>query len=243
MKNLRKKRGGRKMLKEIIESVSIKVVLEIIFKTFLCVVLVGAIGYNREKKGMVVGIRTHVLVGMVGLLIQITSLEYYRINGGNNDVFRLAGQYISGIGFLGAGTILKDKRSVKGLTTAASICLAACIGLAVGSGVYLGAVIITVVSYIFLTDIFRLKKIMSIKRNSYVFIEVELTGDTAVSMEKVRNGLKIAGVCIVSIETRKVSIDKAKIILKLNVDDEVDINDILSEITYIDEVSKVEFIG
>ena len=231
------------MLKEIIESVSIKVVLEIIFKTFICVVLVGAIGYNREKKGMVVGIRTHVLVGMVGLLIQITSLEYYRINGGNNDVFRLAGQYISGIGFLGAGTILKDKRSVKGLTTAASICLAACIGLAVGSGVYLGAVIITVVSYIFLTDIFRLKKIMSIKRNSYVFIEVELTGDTAVSMEKVRNGLKIAGVCIVSIETRKVSIDKAKIILKLNVDDEVDINDILSEITYIDEVSKVEFIG
>ena len=219
------------MLKEIIESVSIKVVLEIIFKTFLCVVLVGAIGYNREKKGM------------VGLLIQITSLEYYRINGGNNDVFRLAGQYISGIGFLGAGTILKDKRSVKGLTTAASICLAACIGLAVGSGVYLGAVIITVVSYIFLTDIFRLKKIMSIKRNSYVFIEVELTGDTAVSMEKVRDGLKIAGVCIVSIETRKVSIDKAKIILKLNVDDEVDINDILSEITYIDEVSKVEFIG
>ena len=231
------------MLKEIIESVSIKVVLEIIFKTFLCVVLVGAIGYNREKKGMVVGIRTHVLVGMVGLLIQITSLEYYRINGGNKDVFRLAGQYISGIGFLGAGTILKDKRSVKGLTTAASICLAACIGLAVGSGVYLGAVIITVVSYIFLTDIFRLKKIMSIKRNSYVFIEVELTGDTVVSMEKVRDGLKIAGVCIVSIETRKVSIDKAKIILKLNVDDEVDINDILSEITYIDEVSKVEFIG
>ena len=231
------------MLKEIIESVSIKVVLEIIFKTFLCVVLVGAIGYNREKKGMVVGIRTHVLVGMVGLLIQITSLEYYRINGGNNDVFRLAGQYISGIGFLGAGTILKDKRSVKGLTTAASICLAACIGLAVGSGVYLGAVIITVVSYIFLTDIFRLKKIMSIKRNSYVFIEVELTGDTAVSMEKVRDGLKVSGVCIVSIETRKVSIDKAKIILKLNVDDEVDINDILSEITYIDEVSKVEIIG
>ena len=231
------------MLKEIIESVSIKVVLEIIFKTFLCVVLVGAIGYNREKKGMVVGIRTHVLVGMVGLLIQITSLEYYRINGGNNDVFRLAGQYISGIGFLGAGTILKDKRSVKGLTTAASICLAACIGLAVGSGVYLGAVIITVVSYIFLTDIFRLKKIMSIKRNSYVFIEVELTGDTVVSMEKVRNGLKIAGVCIVSIETRKVSIDKAKIILKLNVDDEVDINDILSELTYIDEVTKVEVIG
>ena len=95
----------------------------IMFKIVLCIILTGAIGYNREKKGMVVGIRTHVMVGLVGLLIQITSLEYYRINGGDNDVFRLAGQYISGIGFLGAGTILKDKRSVKGLTTAASIAL------------------------------------------------------------------------------------------------------------------------
>ena len=231
------------MLKEIIGSVNTKVILEIIFKTLLCIVLVGAIGYNREKKGMVVGIRTHVLVGLVGLLIQVTSSEYYRVNGGNNDIFRLAGQYISGIGFLGAGTILKDKRSVKGLTTAASICLAACIGLAVGAGVYLGSIIITIASYIFLTDIFRLKKIMSIKRNSYVFIELDLIGDTAVSMEKVRDGLKIAGVCIISIETKKVSIDKVKIILKLNIDDEVDVNDILSELTYIDEVTKVEVIG
>ena len=48
----------------------------ILFKVVLCVILVGSIGYNREKKGMVVGIRTHVLVGLVGLLIQLTSLEY-----------------------------------------------------------------------------------------------------------------------------------------------------------------------
>lgn len=231
------------MFKALLGNIEINILLEIIFKTFLCIILVGSIGYNREKKGMVVGIRTHVLVGMVGLLIQITSLEYYRINGGNNDIFRLAGQYISGIGFLGAGTIMKDKRSVKGLTTAASICLAACIGLAVGSGIYMGAVIITIVSYIFLTDIFRLKKIMSIKRNSFIYLEVELVGDTILSMEKLKECLKIEGLCIVSIETRKVSIDKAKIILKLNIDDELDINDILSEITYIDEVSKVEVIG
>ena len=111
------------MIREFINSETFKVSAVIIFKIIVCVILVGAIGYNREKKGMVVGIRTHVMVGLVGLLIQITSLEYYRINGGDNDVFRLAGQYISGIGFLGAGTILKDKRSVKGLTTAASIAL------------------------------------------------------------------------------------------------------------------------
>ena len=109
------------MIQEVFKNLDVKIIMEIIFKTVLCVALVGFIGYNREKKGMVVGIRTHVVVGLAGLLIQLTSLEYYRLNGGNNDVFRLAGQYISGIGFLGAGTILKDKRSVKGLTTAASI--------------------------------------------------------------------------------------------------------------------------
>lgn len=231
------------MIREIIGYVDYKIILEIIIKTVLCILLVGFIGYNREKKGMVVGIRTHVLVGLVGLLIQVTSLEYYRIHGGNNDIFRLAGQYISGIGFLGAGTILKDKRSVKGLTTAASICLAACIGLAVGSGVYLGAIIITGASYIFLTDIFRLKKIMAIKRNSYIFLELELVGDVAVAMERVKEGLKIDGLDIISVEIKRVSIERAKIILKLNIDDEVDINDILAEITYIDEVAKVEVVG
>lgn len=78
------------MIREFVNSEMFKVSAVIIFKIIVCVILVGAIGYNREKKGMVVGIRTHVMVGLVGLLIQITSLEYYRINGGDNDVFRLA---------------------------------------------------------------------------------------------------------------------------------------------------------
>ena len=97
------------MISEFINSETFEVSAVIIFKIIVCVILVGAIGYNREKKGMVVGIRTHVMVGLVGLLIQITSLEYYRINGGDNDVFRLAGQYISGIGFLGARPIIATK--------------------------------------------------------------------------------------------------------------------------------------
>ena len=137
------------------KNLALKVAIAVSIKIILGVILTGSIGYNREKKGMVVGIRTHVMVGLVGLLIQITSLEYYRVNGGSNDVFRLAGQYISGIGFLGAGTILKDKRSIKGLTTAASICLAAIIGLAVGSGIYISSIVITIVAYAFLNDIFN----------------------------------------------------------------------------------------
>lgn len=230
------------MLLEIINSENLKLLGEIIFKTLLCILLVGWIGYNREKKGMVVGIRTHVLVGLAGLLIQLTSLEYYRINGGNNDVFRLAGQYVSGIGFLGAGTILKDKRSVKGLTTAASIFLVACIGLAVGAGVYASAIIITLTAYVFLIDLFKIRRLVTINRNSYVFFNVEVEGIKTFAIDKIKDTIKNLGIDILTIEAKKIEYNKFKIKLKLVIDDELDINEILAEVISIEEVSKAEVI-
>ena len=230
------------MLLNIINVEILKELGVILFKVVLCVILVGSIGYNREKKGMVVGIRTHVLVGLVGLLIQLTSLEYYKVNGGTNDVFRLAGQYISGIGFLGAGTILKDKRSVKGLTTAASICLAACIGLAVGSGVYISAIIVTLVAYIFLTDLFRLKKRMAIMRSNITHIEVSIVGDLELSISRIKELIINYGIDISGIEVVQISNEKSKIILKLTLDDEIDVNEILSELISLKEVFKTEII-
>ena len=230
------------MLLNIINVEILKELGVILYKVVLCVILVGSIGYNREKKGMVVGIRTHVLVGLVGLLIQLTSLEYYKVNGGTNDVFRLAGQYISGIGFLGAGTILKDKRSVKGLTTAASICLAACIGLAVGSGVYISAIIVTLVAYIFLTDLFRLKKRMAIMRSNITHIEVSIVGDLELSISRIKELIINYGIDISGIEVVQISNEKSKIILKLTLDDEIDVNEILSELISLKEVVKTEII-
>ena len=231
------------MISELINSETFKVSIVIIFKIIVCVILVGAIGYNREKKGMVVGIRTHVMVGLVGLLIQITSLEYYRINGGDNDVFRLAGQYISGIGFLGAGTILKDKRSVKGLTTAASICLVAIIGLAVGSGIYLASILITLVAYAFLNDIFRIKNLITISRNSHAHIEVKIGENISVAVEAIKDMIRTVGGDIVSIEMQKRSKGEGvRLRFKINIDDELDISDILTDIMCINEVEKVDLI-
>lgn len=231
------------MISELINSETFKVSIVIIFKIIVCVILVGAIGYNREKKGMVVGIRTHVMVGLVGLLIQITSLEYYRINGGDNDVFRLAGQYISGIGFLGAGTILKDKRSVKGLTTAASICLVAIIGLAVGSGIYLVSILITLVAYAFLNDIFRIKNLITISRNSHAHIEVKIGENISVAVEAIKDMIRNVGGDIVSIEMQKRSKGEGvRLRFKINLDDELDISDILTDIMCINEVEKVDLI-
>lgn len=231
------------MIREFVNSEMFKVLAVIIFKIIVCVILVGAIGYNREKKGMVVGIRTHVMVGLVGLLIQITSLEYYRINGGDNDVFRLAGQYISGIGFLGAGTILKDKRSVKGLTTAASICLVAIIGLAVGAGIYLASIVVTLVAYAFLNDIFRIKNLITISRNSHAHIEVRISENISPTVEVIKDMIRSAGGDIVSIEMQKRSNGEGvRLRFKINLDDELDISDILTDIMCINEVEKVDLI-
>ncbi|MDU5262194.1 MAG: MgtC/SapB family protein, partial [Clostridium celatum] len=230
-------------IREFVNSEMFKVSAVIIFKIIVCVILVGAIGYNREKKGMVVGIRTHVMVGLVGLLIQITSLEYYRINGGDNDVFRLAGQYISGIGFLGAGTILKDKRSVKGLTTAASICLVAIIGLAVGAGIYLASIVVTLVAYAFLNDIFRIKNLITISRNSHAHIEVRISENISPTVEVIKDMIRSAGGDIVSIEMQKRSNGEGvRLRFKINLDDELDISDILTDIMCINEVEKVDLI-
>lgn len=231
------------MIREFVNSEMFKVSAVIIFKIIVCVILVGAIGYNREKKGMVVGIRTHVMVGLVGMLIQITSLEYYRINGGDNDVFRLAGQYISGIGFLGAGTILKDKRSVKGLTTAASICLVAIIGLAVGAGIYLASIVVTLVAYAFLNDIFRIKNLITISRNSHAHIEVRISENISPTVEVIKDMIRSAGGDIVSIEMQKRSNGEGvRLRFKINLDDELDISDILTDIMCINEVEKVDLI-
>ncbi|WP_195989711.1 MgtC/SapB family protein [Clostridium sp. D53t1_180928_C8] len=231
------------MIGNFLNNETVRISAVIILKIVLCVILNGAIGYNREKKGMVVGIRTHVMVGLVGLLIQITSLEYYRINGGDNDVFRLAGQYISGIGFLGAGTILKDKRSVKGLTTAASICFAAIIGLAVGTGVYIATSVVTLVAYAFLNDIFKIKNLVSKSRNLHAHIEVGINGNIASTVEGIKDMIRGGGGDIVSIEMQKKSnSDGVRVRFKINIDDELDISDILTEIMIISEVDKVELI-
>lgn len=231
------------MIVDFITNETVKISIIILFKILLCVILAGSIGYNREEKGMVVGIRTHVMVALVGLLIQITSLEYYRINGGNNDVFRLAGQYISGIGFLGAGTILKDKRSVKGLTTAASICFTAIIGLAVGSGIYVTSIVVTLVAYAFLNDVFKIKNLVSISRNSQAHIEVCIYGNISNTVEGIKDMIRSAGGDILSIEMkRKPNNEMVRLRFKVNLDDELDISDMLTDIMSVNEVDKVELI-
>lgn len=119
-----------------------------IFRIFLSIVVGGAIGFERERKNRPAGFRTHILVcigSCIAVMVQLYIIQYMkemiRIDGEfryllSADISRMASQVITGVGFLGAGTIIRDKGSVKGLTTAASIWVVACIGISVGLGFY-----------------------------------------------------------------------------------------------------------
>lgn len=115
-------------------------------------ILAGILGWQREKENKPAGFRTHILVGLGSALAMMTGIylmdEYPELM---LDPSRMAAQVISGIGFLGAGTIIKEKGSVVGLTTASCIWLVACVGLAVGVGFYVGAIAISLLSFISLS--------------------------------------------------------------------------------------------
>lgn len=112
-----------------------------VFKIALSLVCAGVIGIERGRKKRPAGFRTYMVVCLGATLVMMTN-EYLCELYGTGDVARLGAQVINGIGFLGAGTIITTGHNrVKGLTTAAGLWTSACIGLAIGSGFYEGAII------------------------------------------------------------------------------------------------------
>ena len=114
--------------------------LGIIALRLACALIIGVvIGTERENAHRPAGIRTHMLVALGSCAVMLTSqlmFSQYHALGSNSDPARLSAQVIAGVGFLGAGTIIREGASVKGLTTAASIWTVACLGIAVGAGYY-----------------------------------------------------------------------------------------------------------
>lgn len=116
---------------------------EITVRIALACLAGGVVGYERESANRPAGFRTHILVCVGSALVMMTGEFISRNFGGSLDPARLGAQVVSGIGFLGAGTILRAGFNVRGLTTAASLWTVSCIGLACGIGFYGGACIAT----------------------------------------------------------------------------------------------------
>ncbi len=148
-------------------------VLEDGLKLVLAMALGGLIGLEREITNRPAGFRTHTLVCMGSALVMITSQYIFKTyhNLVNLDPARLGAQVISGIGFLGAGTILKDDARVRGLTTAASLWVVACIGLAVGAGLYQISIFAALLVYVALI---LLKRIEALFRRNAGTVVIEL---------------------------------------------------------------------
>lgn len=108
---------------------------EYLLRIFIACICGGAIGYERENRNKVAGIRTHAIVSLGSALIVIIS-KYGFNDVANYDAARVAAQIVSGIGFLGAGIIFVKNNSISGLTTAAGVWATSGIGMAIGAGLY-----------------------------------------------------------------------------------------------------------
>ena len=149
---------------EIINSFEIQSIIRLLLGIFLA----GIIGLERSSWSKPAGFRTHALVGASAVLVMLCG-EYMFIKFGS-DPTRIPAQLLSGIGFLGAGTILRDGFNVKGLTTASGLLTVSCIGLCVGAGFYIGAIVATAITYIILSHSF----VFTDRFEPYEELELEL---------------------------------------------------------------------
>lgn len=152
----------------------VRFTIDALVKLGVTTILSGFIGFEREHSHRPAGFRTHILVAVGSSLVMLTSVYIFESQGMTGDVTRMSAQVLSGIGFLGAGTILREGFSVKGLTTAASLWAVACIGIAVGSGFYAGALVATLVIYLTLNSLKRF--IVRGSAGKLLFIEIRDVG-------------------------------------------------------------------
>lgn len=152
-----------------------------IIKLILGFVLAGIIGLERDSWNKPAGFRTHALLGLSSVLIMLCgeymSKEY------SIDPSRIPAQLLSGIGFIGAGTILRDGVNVKGLTTAAGLLAVTCIGLSIGAGFYLGGILATLLVYIVLS--YSYKVIDSLDHFNALTFEIKISKDVPTVLKQI----------------------------------------------------------
>lgn len=140
------------------------------FKLCLSLVLGSIVGLERKRKGQTAGLRTFALISMGATLAMLISIYVPQVYLGlkNGDPGRIAAQVVTGIGFLGAGTIIQMKGSVRGLTTAAGIWMVATIGLAVGVGLYMLSIVATALILIILVPLERFEHRIKVGASSRI---------------------------------------------------------------------------
>jgi putative Mg2+ transporter-C (MgtC) family protein len=212
---------------------------QIIIHLVLAFILGGLIGLERELHGRAAGLRTHILVCLGSALIMLTSMHIFYLYDGiaTVDPARIAAGVITGIGFLGAGTILRFRASVRGLTTAASLWAVAGIGLAVGSGFYWGALTTAVLVLFVLLFLTKVERGL-IRKDWYKILAVETKGQLQ-QLKDIRSNLSNYKVEVRDFEIKKKSeSDNVIVELRLKLITDRQDDQILTEIMQIKGVQK-----
>ena len=142
-----------------------KLDFDTIDKLLVATMLGGIVGFERERSGKVAGLRTHILVCLGAALASVISIylfeNYPSVNGEYGFDYHLIANIIVGIGFIGAGTILRRESKIEGTTTAASLWAVAIVGIASGLGMYSAAIITTLIVYLVLGGLWLVEKYLT----------------------------------------------------------------------------------
>jgi len=232
--------GGICKMEDFINNLKEITTLSIIVRLTLATLCGGLIGYDRSRKRRPAGFRTHILVCIGSTLVMITSQYINDIMGYGSDPTRLGAQVISGIGFLGAGTILiTGKQQVKGLTTAAGLWASACMGLAIGIGFYEGAIIGCTFILGSMTLLHRFDNyVMSKTKLMEIYVQLSSVKGVSLVFDSIRsNNMEITNVDMVK---NRDSEDMIGLFITIKQREKHDHEKILSLLGTIKEVASVE---
>ncbi len=214
---------------------------EIILKLALACLLGGIIGLERESLNRPAGLRTYTLVCMGSTLAMIVSLEmYYQFQATvNADPGRIAAQVVSGIGFVGAGTIIREGATIRGLTTAAGIWVVGCIGLAVGAGMYIPAIVTSILVLFVLIYFVRLEERFTGMREYRAFSMI--VDDIPGQVGRVGSALGDLGVLIKNIHLSRTDEEgRLEVEILVNLPPHVDANAVIDRLSIVNGVIVVE---
>lgn len=222
----------------------------IAFRIMLAIIIGGMIGYERGTNNRPAGFRTHILVCLGATIVSLIQ-DHLRINILNyaianptvaqvikSDLGRIGAQVVSGIGFLGAGTIIREKRSIAGLTTAASIWVTGCIGLGIGWGFYTLSIISGIAVLIVLVTFKRVESIL-IDRKITKTLTICYTDESFFSKDLIRT-YDIFKNHHMKIKNMKKDIDEKKVTYTIVLPKIYNQIEILAELTELEHISEIK---
>ena len=213
---------------------------EVIIKLILAVIVGGFTGYEREKSNQFAGFRTHILVAIGSCITSIIALELFTKYSSIStmDPARLPAQVVSGIGFLGAGAILKNSNGIRGLTTAAGIWTTACIGIAIGYGQYVAGIVAWLLVMATLYILKNFDKVIS--KRSQTVLKATITSLDVTS--NIFNTIKASEIAIKTFQIIAKSDNIWEIVFLIEYDKKIILDELIIELKNINYVINMEYI-